>query len=140
MEALSTPPEDFYQTSFDLFNQDYTEADQDYPVHLGTSDPVPLKSDILTELERRLKILADGYAVYCFAKDTPEKNCFRRYTITYQPSLWDKYTVSRQWGRIGSEKFQRRDEHFPASHPALNRVRRLVSRRLRRGYQLINLI
>lgn len=132
-------PASFYQSSFDSL-WDNGLAGDEAPVHLGNSTPEPEQPILPDNLERELRIRAEGYAVYCFAKDNPEKNCFRRYIITYQPSLWDRYTVSRQWGRIGSERQQYRDEHFPGPYPALARIRRLISRRLKRGYQLINLI
>ncbi len=126
----------FYQTSFDFFAGD-SVAWNDEPVHLGTNSTTEERPvEELDEVERWLQIRAEGYGIYCFAKNTPEKNCFRRYIITYQPSLWDKYTVSRQWGRVGSERQLRIDAHFGSPRPAQELVRRLIKRRLKRGYHL----
>lgn len=121
-------PKVFYQASFDLFESATTA-----PAHLPISACPPREP---TETERLLQIQADGYAVYFFAKDDPATNCFRRYVITYQPSLWDKYTVSRQWGRVGSARQQRRDRDFSGPRPALSHIQRLIQRRLKRGYRL----
>lgn len=138
MEQRPDEAPEFYQSSFDLFACGEIEEDSE-PVHLETTtDPEPAQRE-LTELELVLQIRAEGYGVYSFAKDNPARNCFRRYIITYQPSLWDRYTVSRQWGRLGSERQLYRDEHFRSPRHASARVRGLIKRRLKRGYALTNI-
>ncbi len=129
-----------FQTSFDLF--DLSGADTPTQTFHLVPAPVPEKTRVLpnmvnvpSEVATRLS-QPDAFACYGFAKDNPAKNCFRRYIITYQPSLWNDYTIFRQWGRVGSERLLSRTEHYVEATPAQKRVFRLIRRRLRRGYSL----
>ena len=128
-------PELFYQTSFDLFSPS--------PEQLF-SEVALLPTDTSEEAERAEEAGSnlpageqlEGYAVYIFTKDFPERQISRCYYIVYQPSLWDHYTVQRQWGLVGSPNQQFYTEHFRSPRSALARIRRLIDRRLRRGYRL----
>ncbi|HEX2914277.1 MAG TPA: hypothetical protein VH186_25990 [Chloroflexia bacterium] len=120
-----------YQASFDLFAEGaatYT----DYLVEDLVPDEIPEEAD--SGVPRAEKL--EGYAVYIFTKPTPYNKSPRCYYIYYQPSLWENFTVQRQWGLLGSDKQQFYTEHFRSSRPALARVRRLIQHRLRRGYKL----
>ncbi len=131
----STQEANFYQGSFDLFAGGEILSGEKIS-HLDCNELKPDAGMNRQGWEHNLQIEAEGYSIFCFAKDNPEKNCFRRYIISYQPSLWDKYTVSRQWGRVGSDKQFHRDEHFRSPRPALARVQSLIKRRVKRGYRL----
>lgn len=128
------------QASFDLFDNNVVEMPTQ-TFHLVPA-PLPEKAAALPNIVNvPLEVVTrlaqpDAFACYGFAKDNPAKNCFRRYIITYQPSLWNDYTIFRQWGRIGSERLLSRTEHYIEATPAQKRVFRLIRRRLRRGYRL----
>lgn len=118
-----------FQSSFDLFAGDEAIYN-DLPVNfLSARDEE--EDDGLPKGER-----TEGYSIYLFTKHCPEKKTARCYYIVYQPTLWDNYTVQRQWGIVGSEKQQFYTEHFNNPRPALARIRRLIERSLRRGYRL----
>lgn len=120
-----------YQTSFDLFAGDEATYN-DLAVDLLSPETEALEGD--DSLPKGDQ--TEGYAVYVFTKHFPEKKTSRHYYIVYQPTLWDNYTVQRQWGVVGSEKQQFYTEHFNNPRPALARIRRLIERSLRRGYRL----
>ncbi len=117
----------YYQTNFDLFTGGEVSFSSQ-PVSAITEEPTE------NSLPRGEK--TEGYGIYIFTKPIPERQTSRCYYIVYQPSLWDQYTVQRQWGWLGSEKQQFYVEHFRSPRPALRRIRRLIDRRLRRGYRL----
>lgn len=124
--------EQVYQTSFDLFNLG-TQGEVTYsdcPVLEDANSLEPGQGGVPSGDK------AEGYAVYVFTKTIPERQTARQYYIVYQPTLWDEYTVQRQWGLVGSEKQQFYTEHFHSARPALALIRRLIERRLRRGYRL----
>ena len=119
----------FYQSSFDLFSADATIfADVPITTELAA---VGVDEEGLPPGQK-----TEGYGVYIFTKEIPERQSSRCYYIVYQPSLWDHYTVQRQWGLVGSPNQQFYTEHFRTPRPALARIRRLINRRLRRGYHL----
>lgn len=119
-------PVQFYQLNFNLFAADGEifgeEAIQFIPEQ--PAENVPRGEH------------TEGYGNYLLIKEIPETGAIRRYFIAYQPSLWEKYTVQRQWGLVGSEKQQFCTRHFEHPSPALAHLRRLIRRRLRRGYKL----
>ena len=121
-----------YQSSFDLFASDgavFSDLAVDFmPEDLASAVE---ESDVLPRGEQ-----TEGYSVYIFTKHFPDKKTARSYYIVYQPTLWDSYTVQRQWGVVGSVKQQFYTEHFNNPRPALARIRRLIDRSLRRGYRL----
>lgn len=125
-----------FQSSFDLFAGDEATYN-DLPVVLfpasedSDSSSLDEQSNGLPKGE-----MTEGYAVYIFTKHCPEKKTARCYYIVYQPTLWDNFTVQRQWGVVGSTRQQFYTEHFNNSRPALARIRRLIERSLRRGYRL----
>lgn len=125
-----------YQTSFDLFEcLAVSEPAQIFHLTPASIEPTKDRINLPTELATHLA-QPDAFAYYCFAKDNPTKNCSHRYFITYQRSLWDEYTVLRQWGRLGAERQFSRAEHYQQPTPAQKQVSRLIRRRLRRGYRL----
>ncbi len=130
--AIMSQQGPIFQSSFDLFAGDeatYNElAVNLLPIIPGSSLE---DENSLPKGER-----TEGYSIYLFTKRCPEKKIARCYYIVYQPTLWDNFTVQRQWGVIGSDKQQCYTEHFNNPRPALARIRRLIERSLRRGYHL----
>ncbi len=120
--------EQMYQSSFDLFSAEGTPFSSTPVSGLPETE---IAAEVLPACEK-----PEGYAVYIFTKDLPDRQNSRCYYIVYQPSLWDHYTVQRQWGLVGSPRQQFYTEHFGSPRPALARIRRLIERRLRRGYRL----
>lgn len=125
-------PGSIYQSSFDFFASDGTIFN-DLPVNVLPENPETwaTESDVLPRGEQ-----TEGYSVFIFTKHFPDKKTSRSYYIVYQPTLWDSYTVQRQWGIVGSVRQQFYTEHFNNPRPALARIRRLIERSLRRGYRL----
>ncbi|MDB5080178.1 MAG: hypothetical protein JWP00_2102 [Chloroflexi bacterium] len=119
-----------FQSSFDLFAGDEATYN-DLPVNLTSDSSSEEDFSCLPKGEQ-----TEGYAVYVFTKHCPEKKTARCYYIVYQPTLWDNYTVQRQWGVVGSNRQQFYTEHFNNPRPALARIRRLIELSLRRGYRL----
>lgn len=69
---------------------------------------------------------------------TPERNEKRFYAVMTGPSLLDPYTVIRFWGRIdGRQRMLIRA--MPSPEKADKLAARLVDRRLKSGYQIIEL-
>lgn len=66
----------------------------------------------------------------------PEKNIARFYLVKTGPSLLDSWSVIRFWGRIGGHQ-----RHFvtacSSAQAATILAQRLVQRRLRRGYRIV---
>ena len=119
-----------FQTSFDLFAGEEATYN-DLAVSFVSAENDDAEGDGLPKGEQ-----TEGYAVYVFTKHCAEKKTARCYYIVYQPTLWDNYTVQRQWGVVGSDKQQFYTEHFNNPRPALARIRHLIERSLRRGYRL----
>ena len=66
----------------------------------------------------------------------PEKNAARLYFVSIGPALFDPHAVIRVWGRIGG--YQRLlVTPCQTSTEARKLAKRLVQRRLSRGYELI---
>ena len=117
--------EQAFQSSFNFVDGEVATFSDELVVPLGVGDEGLPKGE-----------KSEGYGVYIFMKDMPHSHNLRCYQISYQPSLWDSYTVQRQWGMVGSERQQFHTEHFRSARPALACIRRLVDCRLRRGYRL----
>ncbi len=77
-----------------------------------------------------------GYSTFEFIKDDSSKNCHRSYRITHQPGLWSEHVIRRSWGRRGNKKFLFIDQVFDSKELALQFIKILVIKRLKRGYRL----
>ncbi len=65
------------------------------------------------------------------------RNPARFYLLQWHPTLWDDVALVRVWGRIGSRG--RAKVLLHAASPTVNAaVERLVRRRLRHGYRLVD--
>jgi predicted DNA-binding WGR domain protein len=67
----------------------------------------------------------------------PGRNRPRYYVLHWQPLLWGGAALIRHWGRIGPRG---RDTTLPVADPpqVTAAVQRLLSRRLRHGYRLVD--
>lgn len=72
-----------------------------------------------------------------FVSLDPDENRQRFYTLTWQPLLWGGGALVRTWGRVGTRGLSK-TAAFPDRASAQPLVERLIRRRLRRRYQLID--
>ena len=66
----------------------------------------------------------------------PERNRARFYTLTWQPALWGGGAIVRTWGRLGGPG-RAMTAFYPDRASAQASVERLIRRRLRRGYRVV---
>ena len=66
----------------------------------------------------------------------PDKNRYRFYTLTWQPSLFEGGAIVRRWGRIGTEG-RWRPLFFPSRQEAQKTVEGILKRRLGHGYCVV---
>ena len=71
-----------------------------------------------------------------FVSLNPTKNRARFSTITWQPALWGGGAMVRRWGRLGG-RGRSLIAFYPDRASAQEVVERLIRRRLRRGYQVV---
>ncbi|MDP9373570.1 MAG: WGR domain-containing protein [Chloroflexota bacterium] len=71
-----------------------------------------------------------------FVSLDPAKNRARFYTLTWQPALWGGGAVVRSWGRVGGSG-RALTAFYPDRASAQASVERLIRRRLRRGYRVV---
>ena len=71
-----------------------------------------------------------------FVSLDPAKNRARFYTITWQPALWGGGAIVRRWGRLGGQG-RALTTFYAVRVSAQEVVERLIRRRLRRGYQVV---
>ncbi len=72
--------------------------------------------------------------MYRFVKIIPEKNQHRWYVVTWGPTLFGSWAVTRAWGRLGSAWSQRRIEEYGTQDAARAEAQVQVERRKKRGY------
>ncbi len=83
------------------------------------------------------EVLARFAAYARFVSVDPATNCFRFYSLSWQPMLFGGGALIRTWGRIGSTgRTLETIYEDRASAQAL--VEQLVKRRLRRGYRVVD--
>ena len=66
----------------------------------------------------------------------PERNRFRFFLLRWQPTLWNGPALVRTWGRVGAAGRSRVVEVPDGSDPQ-ETVRRVLRRRLRHGYRVV---
>ena len=71
-----------------------------------------------------------------FVSVDPERNRARFYTLTWQPALWGGGAIVRTWGRLGGPG-RAMTAFYPDRASAQASVERLIRRRLRRGYRVV---
>jgi predicted DNA-binding WGR domain protein len=79
---------------------------------------------------------AEGVGVWRFVKIDPERNERRWYVVAWGPTLFGTWSVTRAWGRLGTNWSQRRVEEFPSEEEACAEVDVQAERRERRGYMV----
>jgi predicted DNA-binding WGR domain protein len=72
----------------------------------------------------------------CLVSIDPAKNRYRRYRITWQPTLWGEGALVRSWGRRGSIGRSQRTV-YPDQASAQQAFQRLLRLRLRHGYHVL---
>lgn len=65
----------------------------------------------------------------------PTRNCYRYYVLCLEPGLFEEWSLTRSWGRMGT-KGRHLIGWFPSREQAERMVERLRRAKLRRGYQL----
>jgi predicted DNA-binding WGR domain protein len=66
-----------------------------------------------------------------------EANRQRFYTLTWRPLLWGGGSLVRTWGRVGTYGTSRAAD-FPDRASAQSLVERLIRRRLKRRYEVVD--
>ena len=72
--------------------------------------------------------------VHRFVKVVPEQNQRRWYVVTWGPTLFGTWAVTRAWGRLGAAWSQRRVEEYATPDEARAEAQAQVERREKRGY------
>jgi predicted DNA-binding WGR domain protein len=63
----------------------------------------------------------------------PEKNMYRFYAMSIQPTLFNEWAVVRNWGRIGTAGRSRLDIHNGPGE-AIDAIGEIKSAKIKRGY------
>ena len=80
-----------------------------------------------------------GFQQYArFERVDDAANAARFYTLAWQPDLWGDVALVRSWGRIGSQGSRRLEGSYPDRQSAQALAERLIRRRLKRRYALID--
>ncbi len=80
-----------------------------------------------------------GFQQYArFERVDPAQNCERFYILTWQPLLWGELALVRSWGRIGSQGSRRLEGSYPDRQSAQALAERLIRRRIKRRYELVD--
>ncbi len=66
----------------------------------------------------------------------PDHNRFRFFLLRWQPTLWNGPALVRTWGRVGAAG-RSRVVVVPEGSDPRDAIRRMLHRRLRHGYQLV---
>lgn len=67
-------------------------------------------------------------------KIIPDKNQWRYYILSLQPTLFGDWALIREWGRIGDRGGQGATDFFATQAEALTALEALRKTRLKRGY------
>lgn len=70
---------------------------------------------------------------YSLHKINPQKDQYRFYAVRVTPSLFDDWTLIREWGRIGSSGTVRSDI-FETEQEALQKMESILKDKQKRGY------
>jgi predicted DNA-binding WGR domain protein len=62
------------------------------------------------------------------------QNKYRFYAMSVQPNLFGEWALIREWGRIGTTG-RRRTDHFANAGEALDSLKALKDKKVKRGYQ-----
>ena len=72
-------------------------------------------------------------------KDDWHKNQHRFYCLSWQETLFGEGMLVRAWGRRGTAMRREKAELYGSPEEAWPQVRRLIRRRLRHGYRLVEI-
>ncbi len=93
---------------------------------LAVSPPDPAAIEDVARFQCRVR----------FVSRDPARDRARFYTLTWQPALWGGGALVRRWGRLGGSG-RALTAFYPDRASAQASVERLIRRRLRRGYRVV---
>ncbi len=82
------------------------------------------------------EMVMPGFRYALFERIDPETNAYRRYLILWQPTLFGKGAVVRQFGRIGQDH-RLLFTSFDSLTEAWSMIRRIAKTRIRHHYRLV---
>ena len=77
------------------------------------------------------------FACVLLVKDDWQRNQHRFYCLTWRETLFGEGSLVRAWGRRGTAMRREKVELYASPQEAWPQVRRLIHRRLRHGYRVI---
>ncbi len=93
---------------------------------LSVSPPDPAASEDVARFQCRVR----------FVSGDPARDRARFSTLTWQPALWGGGALVRRWGRLGGPG-RSPTACYPDRASAQASVERLIRRRLKRGYRVV---
>ena len=81
--------------------------------------------------------LRPGFKYLLFERTNREKNEFRYYYLGWQPSLFDRGTVVRTYGRRTGQSRTLAPAPYPTLNDAWPLIRATIRTRLRHGYTIV---
>jgi len=81
--------------------------------------------------------LQPGFKYLLFERVNREKNEFRYYYLSWQPSLFDRGAVVRTYGRLTGQSRTLAPVPFPTLDDAWPLIRATIRARLRNGYTVV---
>ena len=81
--------------------------------------------------------LKRGFQYLLFERTNREKNEFRYYYLGWQPSLYDRGTVVRMYGRRNGQSRTMAPAPYPTLDDAWPLIRSIIRTRLRHGYTIV---
>ena len=86
-----------------------------------------------------LDLSPDHFSHVLLFKDDWPRNQHRYYCLSWQETLFGEGTLMRAWGRRGTAMRQEKTELYGSPEEAWPQVQRLIRRRLRHGYRLVEI-
>jgi len=77
--------------------------------------------------------VSDLLSIVSLERIDPERNAFRYYVLSIEPTLFEEPSLVREWGRVG-RRGRRIVELCPDAAAAKVRLETWLSRKRRRGY------
>jgi len=84
-----------------------------------------------------LDALRSGFTYIRFERIDAEKNEYRYYSLSWEPTLFDEGAVVRRYGRLNGQAHVLAPESFPSLEEAWPHIRSIMRRRLRNGYRIV---
>ncbi len=84
-----------------------------------------------------LDALRSGFTYVRLERIDAEKNEYRYYSLSWEPTLIDKGAVVRRYGRLNGQTHVLAPEPFLSLEEAWPYIRSIMRRRLRNGYRIV---